>query len=142
VCPRKGTYPEGDRRPDPRLEVGCRATVMRITGGGRGHRLGLALCVSLLWASCAVGDAPSEPPRPLTPTRVAGFTPAKFSAGIYKNIDPEYRRASYSTRLRFLVLGGASRLAFHGVDRIYPGTSTLIPGGGRINLTLRRVTAP
>jgi alkylated DNA repair protein (DNA oxidative demethylase) len=42
------------------------------------------------------------------------------------------------------VLGGASRLAFHGVDRIYPGTSTLIrdwfPEGGRINLTLRRVT--
>jgi DNA oxidative demethylase len=39
-----------------------------------------------------------------------------------------------------LVLGGASRLAFHGVDRIYPGTSSLLDGGGRINLTLRRVT--
>jgi alkylated DNA repair protein (DNA oxidative demethylase) len=39
-----------------------------------------------------------------------------------------------------LVLGGASRLAFHGVDRIYPGTSRLLPEGGRINLTLRRVT--
>jgi alkylated DNA repair protein (DNA oxidative demethylase) len=39
-----------------------------------------------------------------------------------------------------LVLGGAARLAFHGVDRILPGTSTLVPGGGRINLTLRRVT--
>jgi alkylated DNA repair protein (DNA oxidative demethylase) len=38
-----------------------------------------------------------------------------------------------------LVLGGASRLAFHGVDRIVPGTSDLVPGGGRINLTLRRV---
>ena len=38
-----------------------------------------------------------------------------------------------------LVLGGASRLAFHGVDRIYPGTSSLLPEGGRINLTLRRV---
>jgi DNA oxidative demethylase len=41
-----------------------------------------------------------------------------------------------------VVLGGASRRAYHGVDRIYPGTSTLVPGGGRINLTLRRVTAP
>jgi alkylated DNA repair protein (DNA oxidative demethylase) len=41
-----------------------------------------------------------------------------------------------------LVLGGAARLAFHGVDRIIPGTSTLLPGGGRINLTLRRVTRP
>ena len=39
-----------------------------------------------------------------------------------------------------LVLGGASRLAFHGVDHIYPGTSRLLPQGGRINLTLRRVT--
>ena len=39
-----------------------------------------------------------------------------------------------------VVLGGAARLAFHGVDRIYPGTSRLLPEGGRINLTLRRVT--
>jgi alkylated DNA repair protein (DNA oxidative demethylase) len=38
-----------------------------------------------------------------------------------------------------LVLGGDCRLAFHGVDRIEPGTSTLLPEGGRINLTLRRV---
>jgi alkylated DNA repair protein (DNA oxidative demethylase) len=41
-----------------------------------------------------------------------------------------------------VVLGGAARLAFHGVDRIMPGTSTLLPEGGRINLTLRRVTVP
>ena len=45
-----------------------------------------------------------------------------------------------------VVLGGDSRLAFHGVDRIFPGTSTLLrdwlPDGGRINLTLRRVTRP
>jgi alkylated DNA repair protein (DNA oxidative demethylase) len=41
-----------------------------------------------------------------------------------------------------VVLGGCARLAFHGVDRIIPGTSTLLPEGGRINLTLRRVTRP
>lgn len=41
-----------------------------------------------------------------------------------------------------IVLGGASRLAHHGVDRIYPGTSMLLEKPGRINLTLRRVTAP
>jgi alkylated DNA repair protein (DNA oxidative demethylase) len=41
-----------------------------------------------------------------------------------------------------LVLAGASRLAFHGVDRIIVGTSTLLPDGGRINLTLRRVSQP
>lgn len=39
-----------------------------------------------------------------------------------------------------VVLGGASRLAFHGVDRIHAGTSTLLKNGGRINLTLRRIT--
>lgn len=39
-----------------------------------------------------------------------------------------------------VVLGGAARMAFHGVDRIYPGTSPLLKSGGRINLTLRRVT--
>lgn len=41
-----------------------------------------------------------------------------------------------------VVLGGPSRRFFHGVDRIYPGTSTLLPAPfhpGRINLTLRRV---
>jgi DNA oxidative demethylase len=41
-----------------------------------------------------------------------------------------------------VVLGGPARLAFHGVDRIISGTSTLLPEGGRINLTLRRVTRP
>jgi alkylated DNA repair protein (DNA oxidative demethylase) len=39
-----------------------------------------------------------------------------------------------------VVLGGEGRLAFHGVDKIYPSTSTLLKNGGRINLTLRRVT--
>ncbi|MBO0144134.1 alpha-ketoglutarate-dependent dioxygenase AlkB [Agrobacterium sp. Ap1] len=39
-----------------------------------------------------------------------------------------------------VLLGGEGRLAFHGVDRLYPGTSTLLKNGGRINLTLRRVT--
>ncbi len=45
-----------------------------------------------------------------------------------------------------LVLGGDTRLAFHGVDRIKTGASDLLgdqfPEGGRINLTLRRVTKP
>jgi alkylated DNA repair protein (DNA oxidative demethylase) len=41
-----------------------------------------------------------------------------------------------------VVMGGPARLCFHGVDRILPGSSDLVPGGGRINLTLRRVTRP
>jgi DNA oxidative demethylase len=39
-----------------------------------------------------------------------------------------------------VVLGGEARLVFHGVDRVIPGTSRLLAEGGRINLTLRRVT--
>ncbi len=38
-----------------------------------------------------------------------------------------------------VVLAGPSRLAFHGVDKIYADTSTLLKNGGRVNLTLRRV---
>ena len=38
-----------------------------------------------------------------------------------------------------VVMGGAARLAFHGIDRIRFGGSTLVSGGGRINLTLRVV---
>ncbi|MEM9678090.1 MAG: alpha-ketoglutarate-dependent dioxygenase AlkB [Pseudomonadota bacterium] len=38
-----------------------------------------------------------------------------------------------------MMLSGPARLAFHGVDRVYPGTSDLLKGGGRINLTLRVV---
>ena len=39
-----------------------------------------------------------------------------------------------------LVMGGAARLAFHGIDRVREGSSDLLTGGGRINLTLRVVT--
>ena len=47
-----------------------------------------------------------------------------------------------------LILEKQTRLAFHGIDRIYPSSSNLLdgrqhfPDGGRINLTLRRVTKP
>jgi alkylated DNA repair protein (DNA oxidative demethylase) len=40
------------------------------------------------------------------------------------------------------VLDGEDRLAFHGIDRILPGTSDLLREGGRFNLTLRRVSRP
>jgi alkylated DNA repair protein (DNA oxidative demethylase) len=38
-------------------------------------------------------------------------------------------------------LTGPARLARHGIDRILAGSSALIPGGGRLNLTLRRAAA-
>jgi len=55
------------------------------------------------------------------------------------------RDQTHSFRLNsgdVLVLGCDARLSFHGVDRIYPGTSTLLAEGGRINVTMRRVTQP
>lgn len=39
-----------------------------------------------------------------------------------------------------VVMGGAARLAHHGVDRIRFGSSSLLRDGGRLNLTLRVVT--
>jgi alkylated DNA repair protein (DNA oxidative demethylase) len=57
---------------------------------------------------------------------------------------PSRKDPTRSMRLQsgdVVLLGGASRRCFHGVDRIYPNTSDLVPDGGRINLTLRRVTA-
>lgn len=36
------------------------------------------------------------------------------------------------------LLSGPARLARHGIDRVLGGSSSLLPGGGRINLTLRR----
>lgn len=41
-----------------------------------------------------------------------------------------------------VVLGGNARLAYHGIDRILPGTSELLGQPGRYNLTMRRVTTP
>jgi DNA oxidative demethylase len=63
-----------------------------------------------------------------------------FRVGGLKRSDPthSFRLASGDA----VVLGGRARLAFHGVDRILPGTSTLLAEGGRINLTMRRVTRP
>ena len=61
---------------------------------------------------------------------------AVFRIGGLKRTDPtrSVRLASGDVCL----LGGDARMAFHGVDRVLSGSSTLIPGGGRINLTLRR----
>ncbi|MGB8364727.1 MAG: alpha-ketoglutarate-dependent dioxygenase AlkB [Rhizomicrobium sp.] len=53
------------------------------------------------------------------------------------------RGTTRSLRLRsgdVLMFGGPARLAFHGVDRVIAGSSPLVPGGGRLNLTLRRVS--
>jgi alkylated DNA repair protein (DNA oxidative demethylase) len=63
---------------------------------------------------------------------------AIFHVGGTKRGDPKVRVTLRSGDV--CLLGGPARFAFHGIDRILPGTSDLVPGGGRINLTLRRVT--
>lgn len=56
-------------------------------------------------------------------------------------IGPETGGPTQTTRLSsgdICALTGPARLARHGVDRVLEGSSRRIPGGGRINLTLRR----
>ena len=89
------------------------------------------------WACIRTAMKKTSPPRS---SRCRSATPAcSGSAGPGATTRPHaFRLASGDA----LVLGGQARLAFHGVDRIIPGTSSLLAGGGRINLTLRRVTRP
>ncbi len=74
--------------------------------------------------------------------------PALFRYGGLARTDP-----TRSVRLMpgdALVIGGPSRLVFHGIDRLYPEPGLLaqdllpglLPPGGRCNLTLRRVRRP
>lgn len=67
---------------------------------------------------------------------------ATFHVGGFKRGDPKSRFRLESGDV--LVLGGASRLAFHGIDKVHAGTSPVPLGDGlaeccRVNLTLRRV---
>jgi alkylated DNA repair protein (DNA oxidative demethylase) len=60
---------------------------------------------------------------------------------IFRLGGPSRRSPTRSFRLAsgdVCVLAGGDRLAFHGVDRVLTGSSRLIPGGGRLNLTMRR----
>jgi DNA oxidative demethylase len=63
---------------------------------------------------------------------------AVFHTGGLARSDPKTRLTLRSGDV--VLLGGDARLAYHGLDRILPGTSDVVPWGGRINLTLRRVT--
>src|SRR5262245_499906 len=62
---------------------------------------------------------------------------AIFHVGGPRRGDPKHRLLLKSGDV--VILGGAARLAYHGVDRIAPGSSVLVVEGGRFNLTLRRV---
>lgn len=62
---------------------------------------------------------------------------ARFRLGGPERKDPT--RSFALTSGDVLILDGKDRLAYHGVDRIVPNSSTLLKQTGRINLTLRRV---
>lgn len=63
---------------------------------------------------------------------------AVFHIGGLKRSDPKTRIDLKSGDV--VILGGAARMAYHGIDRVAAGSSGLLAEGGRINLTLRRVT--
>jgi len=67
---------------------------------------------------------------------------ARFRLGGLKRRDPTISFDLHAGDV--LVLEGPSRLRYHGIDRIHPGTGALPApfGEGRINITLRRVTIP
>ncbi len=61
--------------------------------------------------------------------------------GLFRIGGPERKDPTRSVRLAsgdVCVLRGPARLAYHGIDRILPGSSRVWPWGGRVNLTLRR----
>jgi DNA oxidative demethylase len=65
---------------------------------------------------------------------------ATFHIAGARRTDPKRRLILKSGDV--FVLGGTARDFYHGVDRIHPGTSSLLVEGGRFSLTLRRVTRP
>ncbi|MFV0280197.1 MAG: alpha-ketoglutarate-dependent dioxygenase AlkB [Rhodoblastus sp.] len=81
-------------------------------------------------------DADEQEPRAPVLSISLGAT-CLFRYGGLKRADPtkSIRLASGDV----VIIGGASRFCYHGVDRIYPATSTLLANDARINLTLRRV---
>lgn len=63
--------------------------------------------------------------------------PARFRMGGTERGGPT--RAVILKSGDVLAMGGPARLAYHGVDRVWHGAGSLLPAGGRINLTLRVV---
>lgn len=65
--------------------------------------------------------------------------------GLFRYGGLDRRDPTRSVRLNSgdaIVFGGPARLIHHGIDRLMAGSSSLLPGGGRLNLTLRKVEKP
>ena len=63
--------------------------------------------------------------------------------GVFRIGGPQRKGPTKTLKLSsgdVIVMGGQSRRYYHGIDRVLSGSSTLLKNGGRLNLTLRRVT--
>ena len=110
--------------------------------------IALAAAAALVLLTAGAADAhgvPGAPGNPLQPGARLFVNPHSTTVDAMHHLTGTARKdATRSVKLSsgdVVMFGGPARLAYHGIDRIYPGSSSLIPGGGRINLTLRRVTA-
>ena len=66
--------------------------------------------------------------------------PAMFRIGGPQRGGPTYGIKLFSGDV--VVMAGQSRRCYHSVSKIFYGESAIVPKGGRINLTLRRVNLP
>src|SRR3546814_15539256 len=93
-------------------------------------------------------STPTDPPCPYTTLFRASLSLG--DSAVFRIGWAEWRDPTTSLRLHsgdVVVQAGPSRLAHHGIDRVLGGSSRLLDrtgweGGGRINVTLRRVTRP
>lgn len=64
-------------------------------------------------------------------------------SGRFRMGQPDRKKRTHSIWLHsgdVVVMGGAARLAYHGIDKIRPGSSQLLGPEQRLNITLRVVT--
>jgi alkylated DNA repair protein (DNA oxidative demethylase) len=108
-------------------------TANYVTPGGKAMSVAMSNLGPLGWVSDAAGYR-YQTAHPATGRPWPSIPPVLMDLWA-RHADP---RVPPDACLVNLYLGGEARLAFHGVDRIIPGSSSLIPGGGRLNLTLRR----
>ena len=128
------THPETGR-PWPALPTSLRALWERFVGDGPGPD---SCLINLYRDTARMGlhQDRDEQDFDVPVLSLSLGDTALFRLGGLKRNDPtrSFRLSSGDV----CVIGGASRLVFHGVDRVIAGSSRLVPGGGRINLTLRR----
>jgi N-acyl-phosphatidylethanolamine-hydrolysing phospholipase D len=95
-------------------------------------RRGGALLALLVLAVAGDGfpvSAPAPSLAQIPASRIEeGFRPARHAGSAYKNVDPEYRRASYWARLHSLVIGSTWLVTERRVAALPPGT----PDWGRL----------